>query len=342
MFGAVPIVTDPTIAEDVYSEWKPSRPTKEEYVSFMLGELGEVYNDLDETPTNENWGRMTKGAALALMMRIQLNDKNWAGAAKSAQNIMNLHVYDLEPDYKKMFSVEKEGPSNVEAIFVIPLTTANLDYSWTWHACVLPNQPMYKTETGVTMEIWGGLRMPWAFYDKYEAGDKRLETIVRYYTDTEGNQVDYRTVEHSKAIGACPKKYMEDPDYMKDSSGNDFIMFRYADVLLTRAEALNELEGPTDEVVGLINEVRERAGLGGISAADYTRDSLRDFILDERGRELYCEGYRRDDLIRHGKFVEYAHKEGWDYVQDYYVLFPIPQKAIDENPNLKQNPGYEG
>lgn len=70
------------------------------------------------------------------------------------------------------------------------------------------------------------------------------------------------------------------------------------------------------------------------------KDTFRDFILDERGRELYCEGHRRDDLIRHGKYIEYARKDGMD-AKDYHILFPIPQKALNENSNLKQNPGYE-
>ena len=77
-----------------------------------------------------------------------------------------------------------------------------------------------------------------------------------------------------------------------------------------------------------------------VNLVDFNKDTFRDFILDERGRELYCEGHRRDDLIRHGKYIEYARKDGMD-AKDYHILFPIPQKALNENSNLKQNPGYE-
>ena len=96
-------------------------------------------------------------------------------------------------------------------------------------------------------------------------------------------------------------KYSEDPEQKGERQSNDFIMFRYADVLLAKAEALNELHGPTAESVELVNKIRRRAGATEIRLADYNKESLRDFILDERGRELYCEGHRRDDLIRHGK-----------------------------------------
>ena len=117
-------------------------------------------------------------------------------------------------------------------------------------------------------------------------------------------------------------------------------MFRYADVLLAKAEAMNELNGPSEEAIEWVNQIRRRANATEIKLVDFNKDTFRDFILDERGRELYCEGHRRDDLIRHGKYIEYARKDGMD-AKDYHILFPIPQKALNENSNLKQNPGYE-
>lgn len=340
MVGPVPIVTDPSVANDVYTEWKPERPTKEEYVNYMVTELEESYAQLDKTLSDTDWGRLTQGAALTLLTKIYLNDKNWQKAAETAKKVMDLGVYDLLPVYKDVFAIENEGPSNKEVIFPIQRITSDLNYSWTYFACVLPASPLYKSELGLSMSIWGGLKMPWAFYDKYEASDSRLETIIRYYTDVDGNEVDFRQVNHPKATGAAPMKYSEDPDFRGSNQGNDFIMFRYADVLLSRAEALNELNGPTAECVELINQIRRRANASEIKVGDFTKDSLRDFILDERGRELYCEGHRRDDLIRHGKYIQQAVAEGYA-AKDYHVLYPIPQDVMNENENLKQNPGYE-
>ena len=135
-------------------------------------------------------------------------------------------------------------------------------------------------------------------------------------------------------------KYSEDPEQKGERQSNDFIMFRYADVLLAKAEAMNELNGPSEEAIEWVNQIRRRANATEIKLVDFNKDTFRDFILDERGRELYCEGHRRDDLIRHGKYIEYARKDGMD-AKDYHILFPIPQKALNENSNLKQNPGYE-
>ncbi|MBL4561503.1 MAG: RagB/SusD family nutrient uptake outer membrane protein [Labilibaculum sp.] len=340
MFGAVPIVTDPEIANDVYSEWNPERPTDQDYVSFMVTEILESYEYLDKTVSAENYGRFTKGAALTLLMKIYLNDKRWQKAADISKEIMDLSVYELLPSYKSVFDIENEGVGNKEVIFPIQRITSNTDYAWTYFACIMPSTPLYKSQNGNQMQIWGGLKMPWSFYDKYESNDTRLETIVRYYEDNDGNTVDFREINHPKAIGAAPMKYSEDPDHKGALQGNDFIVFRYADVILSRAEALNEISGPNQECIDLINLVRKRANATLINLGDYSKETLRDFLLDERGRELYCEGHRRPDLIRFGKFIEKAQKVGIN-AAPHQVLFPIPQSAMNENPNLVQNPGYE-
>ena len=340
MVGPVPIVPDPAIANDVYTEWKPSRPSSQEYVNFMIAELQAAYHNLVVKQSAEEIGRISQGMALTLLMKIYLNDKQWQNAANTAQQIMNLGVYSLMPSYKSIFSVENEGTSNTERIFSLQRIMSNQKYAWNYLSSVLPAVPLYKCSVGAQLSIAGGLKMPWAFYDKYEAQDTRLETIIRYYTDKDGNEVDFREVRDSKATGAAPMKYSEDPEQGGQMSGNDFIVYRYADVLLSRAEALNEISGPTQEVIDLINQVRNRCNATPLVLSDYNKESLRDFLCDERGRELYCEGHRRTDLIRFGKLIEKVKEKGYN-AQDYMTLFPIPQSAINENPNLKQNPGYE-
>lgn len=340
MVGPVPIVIDPQIANNVYSEWQPDRPSDEEYVSFMVNEILESHELLDEVVSAQDYGRLTKGAALTLLLKIYLNDKQWSNAADVSRQIVDLGVYELMPTYKSVFAIENEGPANSEVIFPIQRITSDNDYAWTYFAAVMPTTPLYKSENGNQMQIWGGVKMPWEFYDRYEPNDARLETIVRYYTDVDGNEIDFRTVDHPKATGASPMKYSEDPDHMGPRQGSDFVMFRYADVILSRAEALNELNGPTQECIDLINKVRERANASLIDVADYNKESLRAFLLDERGRELYCEGHRREDLIRFGKFIDVAQAAGIN-AKPHQVRFPIPQSALNENPNLVQNPGYE-
>ena len=114
---------------------------------------------------------------------------------------------------------------------------------------------------------------------------------------------------------------------------NDFVIFRLGDIILSLAEAKFRL-GETGEALILVNNIRERAGVDPYGALTL------DLLLAERGREMYVEMTRRQDLIRFGKFNDaWWEKEASD---THYNLFPIPKPQIDANQNLKQNPGYPG
>lgn len=111
-------------------------------------------------------------------------------------------------------------------------------------------------------------------------------------------------------------------------------------MLLSYAEAENELNGPTQNAQNAIQPILTRANVTIPATAIANKEAFRDYLLEERGRELHCEGQRRQDLIRHGVYIERAKKRGND-AQDYQVLFPIPQKVIIEaNGIIEQNPGY--
>src|SRR5690606_20926333 len=118
-----------------------------------------------------------------------------------------------------------------------------------------------------------------------------------------------------------------------ENMSNDFVIFRLADIILSLAEAQFRL-GQTGEALILVNNIRERAGVDPYPALTL------DLLFDERGREMYVEMTRRQDLIRFGKFNDpWWEKEASD---EHYNLFPIPKPQIDANPNLSQNPGYPG
>ncbi|MDR1681854.1 MAG: RagB/SusD family nutrient uptake outer membrane protein, partial [Candidatus Symbiothrix sp.] len=180
-------------------------------------------------------------------------------------------------------------------------------------------------------------------YDSFENGDKRQSLILPTYTSKTGAAVNLR----SSDIGALPLKYAEDPNNPGQWAGNDFIHLRYADVLLCRAEILNEINGPTQESVDLINQVRNRAFDDYYNSSHVKRLSdfadqtaLRDYILKERGWELWCEGVRREDLLRHGTYLDVARSAGANRVSEKNLLFPIPTDALIENPIIGQNPYY--
>jgi starch-binding outer membrane protein, SusD/RagB family len=132
-----------------------------------------------------------------------------------------------------------------------------------------------------------------------------------------------------------------DNNTVGNHSGNDVPLIRYADILLTRAEALNELNGPTQAALDLINLVRTRAGIANLTLAQATsKDVLRDLILRERGWEFYTEGKRREDLLRMDKFISNAQARGITSASEKHKVFPIPQTEIDANSACKQNAGY--
>jgi hypothetical protein len=161
------------------------------------------------------------------------------------------------------------------------------------------------------------------------------------------NYIDLNGVYHDLTLSSDPGKavrcfkYVPDPDAISQNHGNDVPMIRFAEVLLNRAEALNELNGPNSESVNLINQVRSRSGVLLYQVNDFTsKDALRDALLDERGWEFVAEGMRRIDLIRHGKLISRAIQRGASNAENYMTRFPIPQKEINVNPNLEQNFGY--
>jgi hypothetical protein len=116
-------------------------------------------------------------------------------------------------------------------------------------------------------------------------------------------------------------------------TSNDFPIFRYADVLLMKAEALMRSGGDIGLALSLVNEVRARANATPLTELTYEN------LLAERGRELYAEGFRRSDMIRFGVFLN----ERWEKPEvspSYTELWPIPESQIQANPNLVQNDGY--
>jgi hypothetical protein len=136
------------------------------------------------------------------------------------------------------------------------------------------------------------------------------------------------------------KKYADSLGSTTYYDGHSVDILRYADVLLSRAEALNELNGPTTEDIGLINDVRNRSHATPLNIADYNKETLRDAILQERGWEFFYEGKRRADLIRMGKYDvivnAYLNRIGEpsNIVMPKNRYFPYPQSQVNLNPNL--------
>ena len=333
-FGPVPLRTSSNTPTQL------ARATDEEMKSFIETELTGAIADLPNPGAEEAFGRGNKGAALATLAKFYLQTKQWQKAADAAQQVISFNYYSLYPQYQNMFRVENER--NREMIMVTPCRNENGFGNW-FTAGSLP--PGFKTTAQVPEFTWTPAMANFATQYRLRTGftntfdttnDKRAILIIRKYVNTSGATVSLLT----SADNLRSLKYW-DNNTVGNHSGNDVPLIRYADILLTKAEALNELNGPTQEALDLINLVRARAGIANLTLAQATsKDVLRDMILRERGWEFYTEGKRREDLLRMDKFITSAQARGITAAADKHKLFPIPQTEIDANSACKQNPGY--
>ena len=207
---------------------------------------------------------------------------------------------------------------------------------------------------------WNGFTTLGDFYNLFEEGDIRRGTdyagvtevsglnvgfLIGQQFDGDGNAIqdrlgnpliftpDVALLESGgnlEVTGIRVVKYP--PDYQTSFPiENDYVVYRFADVLLMRAEAMMRM-GNTSGALDIVNQIREVRGASALSALSEQE------LLDERGRELYWEGHRRQDLIRFGRFLDaYAEKPASGTER---LLFPIPANSLATNPNLSQNPGY--
>ena len=335
-YGPVPIRTS------LYDPLEIAKATPEVFSSFIESELLEVIPDLYEPGTEPAYGRAHKGGAQALLCAWYLNTLQWQKCVDIADDIIESKKFDLYPNYYDLFALKNE--KNNEFILV-KTKLANQNNKNNLLATTLPWA--YKVGLdgglqGIVNEKWANFASQYRLYDEFyysfDERDDRRKRILTKYINATNDTVDLLTDYTNATRGV---KYPPDPEASGDAHGNDVPIIRYAYILLSKAEALNELNGPNQVSINLINDVRTRAGIDGIALVDFTtKESLRDHILKERRWEFWYEGHRRRDLIRTGKFIQMAVDRGMSNAKAFHVLFPIPQSAIDANPLLKQNDGY--
>jgi hypothetical protein len=331
-FGSVPLRTSSA------QEGNTTRATAEEMNAFIEKELTEAVPDLPFPGKEEAYGRLNQGNGYAILAKHYLNTKQWQKTVDACQKVIGFNYYQLYPSFKDLFRVANEG--NKEMIFVRPARN-EVGYGNWFTAGALP--PAFKSTSQIPEYVYTTsmanfatqYRLRSAFVNSLGANDKRRDLIITTYTNQSNQTVNLMAT----ADNARSFKYWDNATLGNDS-GNDIPVIRYADILLTLAEALNELSGPTQESLDLINLVRTRAGITNLTLTDATsKDVFRDLILRERGWEFISEGKRREDLIRHGKFISMALARGVN-ARPHQVLFPIPQSEIDANKKAIQNEGY--
>lgn len=331
LYGPIPVVTDPAKVDNI--KYEP-RPSKEEYFNQMIKDLTEAIPYLyDKTNNTENWGRVNKGLATMLIMKLYMNDHQYDKALPYAESLTQMG-YSLADDYNKVFSEEH----NNENIWSVP---SGQQMGNEWFFYMIPSTCAEVCGIKVA-PYWGVTMMPWAFYDSYDKNDARLSGIADHYTGPDGTIYSREENQGDRlSYGAIMVKYLL-PKELTSAGNIPLVVCRYADVILSLAEIENELNGPTDKALAYLKQITDRSGVTHTIPGDIqaNKENFKEFLLSERGRELYFEGWRRQDMIRFGKYIEFGQKMGYP-AKDHMVLFPIPPKVIIESGGVvENNPGY--
>jgi len=349
MFG--PLVIAPLeVLSNPLNEQPLPRLSHEEMVRFIEEDLLYASEHL-QLPANTEYGKFSKGLAKMLLIRLYLHetvkDKSYYNKVESlARELMeSQYGYQLMDNYPKMFELGGQGSANKEIIWAVPCAYEGPSHNQ-WHLMALPTN--FK-QNGMNPG-WGSINSTWWFYDTFEPNDTRKTYLLSEYTDVAGETVTRNTPSSPIGIGPIPMKYGYDPE-VSGSGGytaSDILIYRYADVLLSLAEALvmkpGAGAGNITEALQYMNQVRNRAGLKDLTANEInTVEKFIDQLLTERSHEFWCEnGQYRADLIRHDKLVERAIEVSQTpFANKYKELYPLPLEVItDGKGEVKQNPGY--
>lgn len=355
LFGGVPLATDSKV------EPRP-RASRAEIFDFIRQELSEARADLPATWPAADHGRMTQGAADAILASLYLNagvftkDDNISvtgynscemvaigggtacdSAIAAADRILNSGVYALASDWRENFEPDNQiSPENILVVKFV--NQADLGFR-------LFQATLHYNQFNPTP--WNGFATLADVYNSFDADDQRLGSFLigsqvnletnQPVDDRQGNPLVFTTTigdvtAATEGEGVRIGKWIHDPDHVGPDNGNDFALFRLAEIMLIKAEA--EFAAGTGDPLSLINSLRARAFEPDEPLTTVTLDA----ILDERLFELVFEGKRRQDQIRFG-----VYDDAWQFKSAssaHRVLMPIPQTQLDANPLLVQNPGY--
>ncbi len=354
LFGGLPIIEG--IEFDPQNP--PARNTRLEVFQFIESELIAAIPDL---PVDYDYGRFSKGAAQTLLAKLYLNaavytgTPKWQECANLCQEVINSGQYNLTTNYFDVFQPDNHTTGLDEIILPAIIDPKVLGQGMDFHMRTLHYSQI--EQFNLTSQPWNGYCTQADFYNSFDhQNDTRDAAFIAgpQFNPTTGQPIvdpGFGQINLTPEVGDI---YNADRDagvrvlkYQLLSSGqepvgdNDFVLLRFADVLLMHAEALNELN-QLGEAVTIVNIVRARAYEPDqpLNPANFNQATLRQQLLKERGQELFWEGWRRQDLIRFGKFCDEWEYKPIDDDCSKRKLFPIPQRQIDANPNLEQNPGY--
>ncbi len=338
----------------------PPQISRKDLFDYVESELKTIEPDMPAPHTNE-YGRMDQGAVWALLARLYLNAEVYTGTAKYTEAITYAKKvidagYTLISDYSWLMRADNNLNTSNTGEFIFTINYDGLHtqgYGGTTflvHACVGGSMP--ASAFGISGG-WSGTRttknLPELFPD-YPSFTTITDKRAQFYTDGQNPEISNIT-DFTNGLGVTKYRNVKrdgSPGQSQDFSDVDMPLFRLPEMYLIYAEAIlrGGTGGDDNAALGYINNLRTRAygnTSGNISSGQLTLD----FILDERARELYWEGFRRTDLIRFNKFVEGTYLWPWKGgvasgtgVSAVRKLYPLPSRDVNSNTNLVQNPGY--
>lgn len=377
LFGDLPLVTKDLTLQEAR---QVSRTPATAVADFIITELQQA---ADVLPIKQSdIGRMTKGAALGLLARAYLYQGKFDLSAQTAKKVMDLNTYELHPSYATLFSYAGENSKEIifAKQFIKDVYRNNIFAYMGPYSQRASNSQFVPTKTLVdSYQMTNGknINESGSSYDPtnpFKNRDPRLKYSIyvigdilpdgKLYNPTPGSgtndAIDFTYL--TTSTGFNLKKYIDPLDLPQPANGGlNLILLRYAEVLLTYAEAKIEANQLDQSVVDAINKVRQRADVNMPAVALSDQVSMRAMVRQERKVELAFEGLRYFDLIRwkiadqvlNGKVYGMTYKDNSGatitveipsfskvFRKDRDYLWPIPQKERELNTNLTNNPNW--
>ena len=344
LFGSIPLILVPVDASS--PELYPDQAPIDEIYNSIVSDLKEAENSglqwIDES------GRASMGAVKSLFANVYLTmagypleggSEYYSLAAAKSKEVIDHGDFSLFSSYADLHRPDTENTG--EHIFMIQYETGIVENPF--QSLYLPyNKDIsyYSTETGSIYPVS-------EFISSYNPGDKRVEEKEFYYTTYTSNADRSETVDLG---GYYIYKFFDaEANLSTATSGLNYPLIRYAEVLLIYAEAQNEAEGiPSTEAYSCINQIRERADLDDLN--NLSQEEFRKAVWRERYHELAFENKLWFDMARTHQVMVLGTGDFDDYVghkftygptlKERELLFPIPTSEIKNNKNLAQNAGY--
>ncbi|MDR0791743.1 MAG: RagB/SusD family nutrient uptake outer membrane protein [Chitinophagaceae bacterium] len=311
----------------------------------IISDVSDAASSLPASWGSSDVGRVTSGAAYTLLGELYLTQKNYAQAISSFKNVTG---YSLLPNYADLYNPANKN--NVESIMEVQFSAAiqgqasNFLYDWA------PLYSGFATIGSFDPNSGAGRNIPTRdMIAAYEPNDKRKDASIAWFVDQLNITKGYVEAQHDSV--PYINKYATKPT-QSGRQDNDFYIYRYSEVLLWWAEAINESSGPTAEAYGYVNSVRARAGLPNMASGLNQSDFRNALFKEERVEEAF-ENHRWYQLLRTGTAIDIMTQNGIEQrayqtwlppnsynIQAYELLFPIPLNEVLLN-NIAQNPGWQ-